>query len=342
MAALVCADSSDLALLVTASAANFDLLTKRQEMLPFVVHGDHIQTSTLFIADAETGSVETIVGLNSKQPFLPFSAGHSIEQSEAFIVRPNIEYVDYLDQSLITRQSMMATRKMCSPVNDFETIGLHSDRVNSVLELNAATIRNRQCPDYIKCIDFLTSQSTTTVFKSLIRDAISPESMMQLNKDKLEASFRDAKKIVYSEPEMVIHPSLGVDEHWWTLEELRENQHEQAYAKVCVKQGHILEMSQGLIDLWGVPLDREHPITPADFAPETQLDGKPTPDKMLDVIRHALVKGHNRVNFTHTNKLKQTILCDLWIRRIGNFEDLNVIGHIKRAVAATPAQKQPR
>lgn len=342
MGALIHTNSSELALLVTASAANFDLLTKRQEMLPFVVHGDHINTSTLFICDAETGSVETIVGLNSKQPFLPFSAGHLTDQTESFIVRPNIEYVDYLDQSLITRQSIMATRKMCSPVNDFETIGLYSDRVNSVLELNAATIRNRQCPDYIKCIDFLTSESTTTVFKSLIRDAISPESMMQLNKDKLEASFRDAEKIVYSEPRMVIYPSLGVDQHWWTLDELWENQHEQAFAKVCVKQGHITKLSQALIDLWGVPLDRDYPITPADFAPETQLDGSPTTDKMLHVIRHALVEGKSRVNFVHTNKINQTILCDLWLRRVGNFEDLNVVGHIKRAVAINSPRKQPR
>ena len=342
MGALVCADSSDLALLVIASAANFDLLTKRQEMLPFVVHGDHIHTTTLFIADAQTGSVETVVGLNNKQPFLPFSSGHLTEENEAFVVRPNIEYVDYLDQSIISNQSLMANKKMCSPVIDFETIGVHADRVNSVLELNASTIRNRQSPDYIKCIEFLTSQPTTTVFKSLIRDALSPTSMLQLSKDKLETSFRDAKKIVYSEPELVIHPSMSVDDHWWTLEELRENEHEQAFAKVCVKQGHILQISQGMVDLWGVPLNREDPMTPADFAPETQLDGNPTHEKMLHVIRHALVEGHSRVNFAHTNKLNQTILCDLWIRRIGNFEDLNVIGHIKRAVAITPARHQPR
>ena len=335
MGALVRADSSELALLITASAANFDLLTKRQEMLPFVVHGDHTNTTTLFIADASTGSVETVVGLNNKLPFLPFTAGHLTQENESFIVRPNIEYVDFLDQSIISPQALMANKKMCSPVVDFETIVVHTDRVNTEVELNESTIRNRRHYDYIKCIEFLTSQPATTIFKSLVRDAISPEGILQLSKDKLEISFRDAK-------ELLIRPSFGVDDHWWTSDELRDNQHEQAFARVCVKKGHILEISQALTDLWGVPLDQKEPMTPADFAPQTQLDGKPTHDKMLHVIRHALVEGRSRVNFVHTNKLNQTILCDLWLRRIGNFEDLNVIGHIKRAMAVSPSQHQPR
>ena len=349
---LVSANSQNVGLLIVASDENFQLLEKRKEMLPFVIQSDHIHLTTLLIANVDTGCVETIVGLNPKQPFLPFSSGHITEEVDAFIVRPNIEYVDVLSEPVVSMQSLQKCTIMCSPVHDFESILIHidedrTDRFRTPMDLNSAVIKNRQTPEFIKCIYSLTAESTSVVFNSMLKSASSRSGMLSFTKEMLENTFKDANDLIYNQPKTLIDSTtMAVDDHWWTPEELRENEHDQCFARVCVKQGHILEISKGMVDLWGVPFEGRQVgknlapyITPADFAPSHQLDGKKTTDKMLHVIRHALVEGHSRVNFMHFNAQRQTILCDWWIRRIGNFEDLNVIGHIKRAVALTPSQK---
>lgn len=324
-------DSEQLGLLVSSSRRGFDFLMRTGQMLPLVIHEDAMQVNQLFVKDEGSNVVETIVGLNETQPWLPFKAAHIVDTDQAFIVRPNVEYVDHFDDEIVPSQALISMRKMCNPVPDFESLSISMAAVNSAITLNSSVIRNRASADYIKCIDFLTSATASATFQSLMFENMSIDSLLIASRDRLEKSFTDAEQKIGFNGEPIVYPT-SKDNDWWTLDDLLANSHEQAFAVVRASDGQIIEPSHALTDLWGFPLEEIKPFTPAQFAPEIQLCGTTTEEKMLDVIHKALCKGKFHTMFAHTNAKGKPILCDLWLQRVGHFDDLRVVGHIKKAV----------
>lgn len=121
--------------------------------------------------------------------------------------------------------------------------------------------------------------------------------------------------------------------HYWSLQDLLENHGSQPWAMVNATDGKIIHYSNALQDLWGVPLSmiEASSKTPADYAPPLQLKGQCSHVQMLRNSHEALVNGHHRFSFLHTNHRGQDILCDVWLQRIGHHDDLRVLGHIQSA-----------
>lgn len=119
--------------------------------------------------------------------------------------------------------------------------------------------------------------------------------------------------------------------HYWSLEDLLDYHGTQAWALVSATDGKIIQYSNAIAAMWGMPLSMNEATgkTPADYAPALQLNGETSNHRMIEVVQEALEQGHHRAHYLHVNAQGQEILCDVWLQRIGHHDDLRVLGHIQ-------------
>lgn len=317
-------------LFLTASGEGHDLLLKTQTMLPVVMHAENLDIKSIWVAVKDSDIASTYVVLDDDKPYLPYYGGHHLETDEVGIYVPNVVFVEYCDPDLMSPQSLITHKKLCQPVSDHETIAIAECEVSNTLDLNYAIIKNRQSGPYVNCLDYLTDKSTSAFFQAHLRDQLSDQSLILFKRKQIETCW--SAGVETKSPSHLVTTDKSDNEHW-DIDRLM-NDPQQCWCILCATTGAVLDTSEGLRNLIGLPEDPGQlaETTPADWGPDKQFCGRGSQDKMLDCARMALVKGYQRINFSHYDFKGRNIECDIWQQRFGKFDDLKVIGHIKRAV----------
>lgn len=303
---------------------------KTQSMLPIVMHNDWLDIKSIWVAETDADIATTYVLLDDDQPYLPWHGGHHLETDDVGIYVPNVVYVDYVESDLVSSQSLITNKKLCKPVEDHEAITISQCHESKTLDLNHAIIKNRTSSPYVNCIEFLTDEDTKVIWRDHLKDQLSDQNLILFKRKQIQtcwAACADTRS-----PSHLVTTDKG-DSKYWEIDKLKENEN-LCWGVISATTGLVLETSKGLRELMGLP---ENPdelglTTPADWGPNKQFCGRNSQDKMLEGARMALVKGHQRINFSHHDFLGRNIECDVWQQRVGNFDDLKIIGHIKRAV----------
>ena len=295
-------------------------------MLPFVIHADWLDITELWIAESEQNIANTIVGLDAERPFLSYHSLHHLETDKIFVVQPNITYVDYVDE-IVSDPVLICSKKLCNPLDDFEAVTLVQPENTRAVDINHAIIQNRQNEAYVNCLDYLSSPTSTLLFKHYLEQELAPDKLISHQRKELQTCWAAeccAEKLLPKQP----------DNNHWDIETLMENQEKEAFAIICANDGKIHYVSDACKQLFGLPLDDAELAnhTPADFGPSTQDGINSSSELMLAGARKCFIDGYNRISFKHHDHSGAEVECDIWQQRVGALSEMLILGHVRRAV----------